>query len=135
MSRQEAERRQCVPLARLISYASFAQQPEWFTTAPASAIRKALDKAQLAASEIDLYEINEAFAVVTMAAIAELGLDDRRVNVHGGAISLGHPIGCSGARILVTLVNTLRLTNKHYGCASLCIGGGEAVAMVLENAN
>lgn len=134
MSREEAEKRGATILARIVSDASFAQEPEWFTTAPVGAMRKALELAELSADTIDIYEINEAFAVVAMAAIQELGLDTERVNIRGGAISLGHPIGCSGARVLVTLVNAMRSTGKRYGCASLCIGGGEAVAMVLENA-
>ena len=134
MSREEAEKRDATILARIVSDASFAQQPEWFTTAPVGAMKKALELAELSADAIDIYEINEAFAVVAMAAIQELSLDEERVNIRGGAISLGHPIGCSGARVLVTLVNAMRSTGKRYGCASLCIGGGEAVAMVLENA-
>ncbi len=133
MSREEAEKRGAPILARIVSDASFAQEPEWFTTAPVGAVKKALELAELSADAIDIYEINEAFAVVAMAAIQELGLDEERVNIRGGAISLGHPIGCSGARILVTLVNAMRSTGKRYGCVSLCIGGGEAVAMVLES--
>lgn len=133
MNRDQADQKGIPVLAKIVASASFAQQPEWFTTAPVQAIQKALQKANLAVSDIDLFEINEAFAVVAMAAISELKLDEERVNVHGGAISLGHPIGCSGARILVTLVHALRQQNKRYGCASLCIGGGEAVAMIIEN--
>lgn len=120
-------------LARIVSSASHAQEPQWFTTAPAKAVRKALKKARLEVNDIDIYEINEAFAVVAMSTIEELGLDKERVNVNGGAISLGHPIGCSGTRVLVTLIHALRQRNKRYGCASLCIGGGEAVAMIVEN--
>ena len=120
-------------LAKIVSTGSFAQQPEWFTTAPAGAISNALKKANLSAGDIDLYEINEAFAVVALATIQELKLDENKVNVLGGAVSLGHPIGCSGTRILVTLIHALRQQNKRYGCAALCIGGGEAVAMIVEN--
>lgn len=134
MSRDEAARRRCTVLAHIVSDASFAHQPQWFTTAPAHAIRRALEKADLTPDKVDLYEINEAFAVVTMAAIDQLELDVQSVNIHGGAISLGHPIGCSGARVLVTLVNALRGQGKQYGCAALCIGGGEAVSMIVENA-
>lgn len=133
MNRRTAAERQVPVLARIVSSASFAHQPQWFTTAPAFAIRRAVDKAGLTLEQIDLFEINEAFAVVAMAAMQELDLDADRVNVHGGAISLGHPIGCSGARVLVTLIHALRRQNKRYGCASLCIGGGEAVAMIVEN--
>ena len=133
MNRAEAEKRKSQILARIVSTASFAQEPEWFTTAPVQAISKALNRANLQPSDIDLFEINEAFAVVAMAAISELNLDESRVNVHGGAISLGHPIGCSGTRILVTLLHALQQQNKRYGCASLCIGGGEAVAVIVEN--
>ncbi len=133
MSREEAEKCGAPILARIVSDASFAQEPEWFTTAPVGAMKKALELAELSADAIDIYEINEAFAVVAMAAIQELGLDEERVNIRGGAISLGHPIGCSGARVLVTLVNAMRSTGKRYGCVSLCIGSGEAVAMVLES--
>jgi acetyl-CoA C-acetyltransferase len=120
------------PLARIISYASFAQDPKWFTTAPAGAIKKALAKANLKASDIDLWEVNEAFAVVTMAAIKDLSLDPKRVNVHGGAIALGHPIGASGARVLTTLLHALQKNNLKRGLATLCIGGGEGAALVVE---
>ena len=120
-------------LARIVASASFAHEPKWFTTAPAFAIRRALEKAELRVADISLFEINEAFAVVAMAAVAELNLPEDRVNVRGGAISLGHPIGCSGTRVLVTLVHALRQSGQRYGCAALCIGGGEAVAMIVEN--
>ncbi|MEM7473553.1 MAG: acetyl-CoA C-acyltransferase [Planctomycetota bacterium] len=133
MSQEEAERRGKKGLARIVSDASFAHQPEWFTTAPSGAMKKALSLAKLDAAAIDHYEINEAFAVVAMAAIAELELDDTKVNPLGGAVSLGHPIGCSGTRVLVTLLNAMEQESKKFGCASLCIGGGEAVAMVVEN--
>jgi acetyl-CoA C-acetyltransferase len=120
------------PLAKIISYASFAQDPKWFTTAPAGAIKKALTRANLKANDIDLWEINEAFAVVTMAAIKEFSLDAKRVNVSGGAIALGHPIGASGARVLTTLLHSLEQKNLKRGLATLCIGGGEGAALIVE---
>lgn len=133
MSEGEAANRNSPVLAKVLAAASHAQQPQWFTTAPAKAIKRALEKAQLSVDDIDLFEINEAFAVVALAAVEELQLDESKVNVRGGAISLGHPIGCSGTRVLVTLVHALRQSEKRYGCASLCIGGGEAVAVIIEN--
>jgi acetyl-CoA C-acetyltransferase len=120
------------PLARIVAYASHAQAPEWFTTAPAPAIQKALDKAGWKASDVDLYEINEAFAVVTMACVKDLGLDMARVNVNGGACALGHPIGATGARLVTTLVHALRKRGLKRGVASQCIGGGEATAIAIE---
>jgi acetyl-CoA C-acetyltransferase len=120
------------PLARVVAYASYAQAPEWFTTAPAGAIRKVLEKAGWSAAEVDLYEINEAFAVVTMASMRDVGLDHARVNVNGGACALGHPIGASGARIVVTLLHALKGRGGRRGVASLCIGGGEATAIAIE---
>ncbi len=120
------------PLARILGYASHAQEPAWFTTAPAGAIRKVLEKLGWASREVDLYEINEAFAVVTLAAMRDLDLDASRVNVNGGACALGHPIGATGARLLVTLVHALRRRGLKRGIASLCIGGGEAVALAVE---
>jgi acetyl-CoA C-acetyltransferase len=120
------------PLARIVAYASHAQAPEWFTTAPAPAIRKALDKAGWKASDVDLYEINEAFAVVTMACVKDLGLDMARVNVNGGACALGHPIGATGARLVTTLLHALRTRGLRRGVASQCIGGGEATAIAIE---
>jgi acetyl-CoA C-acetyltransferase len=127
-----AQARGAKPLARIVSYASHAQSPEWFTTAPAPAIRKALDKAGWAVADVDLYEINEAFAVVTMAAVRDLGLDMARVNVNGGACALGHPIGATGARLVVTLLHALRRRGLKRGVASQCIGGGEATAVCVE---
>ncbi len=109
-----------------------AQAPEWFTTAPVAAIRKLLDKTGLRVADIELFEINEAFAAVAMAAIRELGLDAAKVNIRGGAVALGHPIGASGARILATLVHALRREGKRRGIAAICIGGGEATAMLVE---
>ena len=120
------------PIARLVSQATFAHEPEWFTTAPVEATRRALKKANLEASDIDLYEFNEAFAVVPMAAIKDLGLDAAKVNVNGGAIAIGHPIGASGARILVTLLYALEKRGGRYGCASICLGGGEATSVIVE---
>jgi acetyl-CoA C-acetyltransferase len=120
------------PLGRIVSFASHAQEPEWFTTAPAFAAKKALEKADVPLSQIDLFEVNEAFAVVTMAFVKELEVDPNRVNVNGGAVAMGHPIGASGARILVTLLHALKARKKKYGLAAICIGGGEATAMVVE---
>ena len=134
MGESAARRRGLAPLARIVAYASHAQEPEWFTTAPVGAIRKTLEQLGWAARDVDLYEINEAFAAVTLAAIRELDLDPVRVNVNGGACALGHPIGATGARILATLVHALKARGKRRGIASLCIGGGEAVAMAVEAA-
>ena len=120
------------PVARIVSHAVHAQAPEWFSTAPAGAIDKALKKAGWAAGSVDLWEVNEAFAAVTMAAMAEFKLPHEIVNVHGGACALGHPIGASGARIVVTLLGALRQRGLKRGVAALCIGGGEATAMALE---
>lgn len=120
------------PLAKVIAYATFAQDPKWFTTAPVGAIKKALEKANLKPSDIDLYEINEAFSVVTMAAMRDLNIPREKVNVHGGAVAIGHPIGASGARIMTTLIHALHRCKKRLGLATLCIGGGEAVAVIVE---
>jgi acetyl-CoA C-acetyltransferase len=120
------------PLARVVGYASFAQSPEWFTTAPAGSIKRVLEKAGWSAGQVDLYEINEAFAVVTMAAMRDVGIEHARVNVNGGACALGHPIGATGARITTTLVHALRKRGLKRGIASLCIGGGEATAIAIE---
>ncbi len=120
------------PLARIVSYTSHAQAPEWFTTAPVGAIRSVLDRAGWRASQVDLFEINEAFACVTMAAMHDLELDHAKVNVNGGACALGHPIGATGARIMTTLLHALKARNLKRGVASLCIGGGEATAMAVE---
>jgi len=120
------------PLVRILAYASHAQEPEWFTTAPVGAIRKVLTQLTWKPHDADLYEINEAFAVVTMAAMRDIDIDHARVNVNGGACALGHPIGATGARILTTLVHALRRRGGKRGIASLCIGGGEAVALAVE---
>jgi acetyl-CoA C-acetyltransferase len=132
MSAAKAAELGLVPMARIVAQASAAKAPEWFTTAPADAISKALGKAGLAASDIDLYEINEAFSVVSIANNEILQLDPAKVNVHGGAVAMGHPIGASGTRVLVTLLYALRRFDKRLGVASLCIGGGEASALVVE---
>jgi len=133
LMRESTARQQGVtPLARIVAYASHAHEPEWFTTAPAGAIRKTLAKLAWTARDVELYEINEAFAVVTMAAMRDLELDPARVNVHGGACALGHPVGATGARLVVTLVHALRSRGARRGIASLCIGGGEAVAIAVE---
>jgi len=127
-----ASKRGLKPLARVLAYASHAQEPEWFTTAPVGAIRKVLTQLNWKPHDADLYEINEAFAVVTMAAMRDIDIDAARVNVNGGACALGHPIGATGARILTTLVHALRRRGGKRGIASLCIGGGEAVALAVE---
>jgi acetyl-CoA C-acetyltransferase len=120
------------PIARILAHVSFAQDPEWFTTAPIEAIKKVIDKAGINLKDIDLFEINEAFSVVPIIAKHKLGLSYDTINIHGGAVALGHPIGASGARILTTLIHALHHYNLRYGLATLCIGGGEASAMVIE---
>jgi len=132
MRASEAQRRGVQPLARVRGHSGFAHAPEWFTTAPIFAIRALQEKLRWNAAEVDLYEINEAFAVVTMGAMQDLGLDAEKVNVNGGACALGHPIGCSGARLIVTLAHALRSRGARTGIASLCIGGGEATAVAIE---
>jgi len=132
MRRSSAEKRGLAPLAVVVGHATHAQEPGWFTTAPVGAIRKLFEKTNWTAKQVDLYEINEAFAVVTMAAMKEHGLPHEKVNVHGGACALGHPIGASGARLVVTLLGALRKYGLKRGVASLCIGGGEATAMAVE---
>ncbi|ATH08839.1 acetyl-CoA acetyltransferase [Halobacteriovorax marinus] len=117
---------------KILSWASHAQNPTWFTTAPAGAMQKALDKAGLKIEDIELFEINEAFAAVTMAAMEEFKISRDKVNVFGGGVSLGHPIGCSGTRIVVTLMNALEKKNAKYGMAAICIGGGEALSLIVE---
>jgi acetyl-CoA C-acetyltransferase len=120
------------PIARIVCQASFAQSPEWFTTAPVGAIRRLLEKAQLEIGQVDLFEINEAFSVVALACMRELGIAEEKTNIRGGAVALGHPIGASGARILTTLIHALRAEKKRYGVAAICIGGGEASAVLVE---
>ncbi|OFZ21159.1 MAG: acetyl-CoA acetyltransferase [Bdellovibrionales bacterium RIFOXYA1_FULL_36_14] len=117
---------------KVVAYASHSQDPEWFTTAPVNAIKKCLDKAHMKKEDIDLFEINEAFAVVTMAAMKEFNLSHDKVNIYGGGVSLGHPIGCSGTRIMVTLMNAMERKNAKFGMGAICIGGGEATAMIIE---
>ena len=132
MRQSTAQRLGCTPLARIAAHAVHAQAPEWFTTAPVGAIHKVLGKAEWQAKDVDLWEVNEAFAAVTMAAMHEFSLPHDIVNVHGGAVALGHPIGASGARIVVTLLGALRTRGLKKGVAALCIGGGEATAMAVE---
>ena len=132
MSEEKSKALGITPLATLLSYADAAQEPQWFTTAPAKALPKALAKANLSQKEIELFEFNEAFSVVGLANIKLLGLAAEKVNVHGGAVSLGHPLGCSGARIVVTLLNALEKQNKTLGAAAICNGGGGASALVLK---
>jgi acetyl-CoA C-acetyltransferase len=132
MTESEAARRGLQPLARIVGHGGYAHAPEWFTTAPVSAMKHLLDRVGWAADDVDLYEINEAFAIVTMAAIHDLKLDREKVNVNGGACALGHPIGATGARLLVTLAHALRARGLKRGVASLCIGGGEATAVAIE---
>ena len=132
MRLSDAEKRGLKPLARIVAHTTHAQEPNWFTTAPVAAMKKLFDKTNWSAKEVDLFEINEAFAVVTMAAMHDLGLAHDKVNIHGGACALGHPIGASGARIMVTLLAALEKYDLKRGVASLCIGGGEATAIALE---
>jgi len=132
MRRSMADKLGLKPLATIIGHATHAHEPGWFTTAPVGAMQKLFAKTGWSADKVDFYEINEAFAVVTMAAMHDLKLPHEKVNVHGGACALGHPIGCSGARILVTLIGALRKYGGKRGVASLCIGGGEATAMAIE---
>lgn len=132
MRSEEASRRGIKPLARIIAHSSYAQAPEWFTTAPIGAIQTLLQKTGWSIHDVDLFEINEAFAVVAMAAIHTLELSPEKVNIYGGACALGHPIGASGARIVTTLVHALRQQQKKRGIATLCIGGGEATAIAIE---
>ena len=132
MRESTAEKRGIRPIARILGHTEHAHEPAWFTTAPVTAIKKLLEKLEWNAGDVDLYEINEAFAVVTMAAISELELDPEKVNVHGGACALGHPIGASGARVIVTLLAALKHHGQRRGLASLCIGGGEATALAVE---
>ncbi len=134
MSEEKAIAMGLKPLAFIKSYADAAQEPKWFTTAPAKALPKALDKVGLSVSDVDFFEFNEAFAVVGLANAKILGLDNNKVNINGGAVSLGHPLGCSGARIVVTLINVLEQNNAKIGAAAICNGGGGASAIVIERA-
>jgi acetyl-CoA C-acetyltransferase len=132
MTESEAKKRGAKPLARIVAYASNAHEPEWFTTAPVGAIRKVLAKAGWKASDVDLFEVNEAFAVVSMAAMKDVGIAHEKINVNGGAVALGHPIGATGARIITTLIYALKKRGLKKGVAALCIGGGEGTAVALE---
>jgi acetyl-CoA C-acetyltransferase len=132
MSAAKAEQLGCKPLARIVAQASFAKEPLWFTTAPADVIPKVLTKAGLSLSQIDLFEVNEAFAVVALAVKRIAGLDQEKLNVNGGAVAIGHPLGASGARILVTLLHALEQRHAKRGLAALCIGGGEGSALIVE---
>lgn len=132
MSAEKAKELGLKPLAKIVSYAGFAQDPVWFTTAPAEGMRRALKKANWNVGDVDLFEVNEAFAVVSMATAKDLGIPAEKMNIWGGAISIGHPIGASGARIVVTLVNQLKTLGKKKGMAGICIGGGEATAIAVE---
>jgi acetyl-CoA C-acetyltransferase len=132
LSAEDANKRGLTPLARIVAHATHAQEPEWFTTAPVGAIQKVLDKAGWKVEDVDLFEINEAFAVVAMTPMKELGIPHDKLNVNGGACALGHPIGASGARLVVTLLNALKTRGLKRGIASLCIGGGEATAIAIE---
>ncbi|WP_267223159.1 thiolase family protein [Dyella silvae] len=132
MSADDAKARGLKPLARIVAHATHSQEPEWFTTAPVGALHKVLEKAGWKVSDVDLFEVNEAFAVVAMAAMRELDIPRDKINVNGGACALGHPIGASGARLVVTLVNALKTRGVKRGVASLCIGGGEATAIAVE---
>ena len=134
MSADEAARRGLQPLARIVAHATHAQAPEWFTTAPVSALRNVMEKAGWQVGDVDLFEINEAFSCVAMAPMTDLGIPHEKVNVNGGAVALGHPIGASGARLLVTLLHALQGRGGKRGVASLCIGGGEATAIAVEMA-
>jgi acetyl-CoA C-acetyltransferase len=127
-----AKTKQLKPIARIVAHATHSQAPEWFTTAPVAAIQNVLTKAGWKTSDVDLFEVNEAFATVAMAPMRELGIKHEQLNVHGGACALGHPIGASGARLLVTLINALQIKGVKRGVAALCIGGGEATAMAIE---
>jgi acetyl-CoA C-acetyltransferase len=133
MSEERAQKLGLHPMARILAHGSVAQKPEWFTTAPIEGIRRLLHKVGMQLDDIDLFEINEAFAVVALVAQKQLGIPLEKLNVHGGAVALGHPIGASGARILVTLLHALRRYRKRYGIAAICIGGGEASALLVEN--
>ena len=135
MKESEAEKRGIKPLAKIINHATNSQQPKWFTTAPIGAIQKVLEKSNWVKSDVDLYEVNEAFAVVPMATMKDIGIPIDIINIHGGACALGHPVGASGSRIVATLINALKNNGLKKGVASLCIGGGEATALALELVN
>ena len=132
LSADDAKARGVKPLARIVAHATHSQEPQWFTTAPVGAIGKVLQKAGWKVGDVDLFEVNEAFAVVAMAAMKDIGIPHAKLNIHGGACALGHPIGCTGARIVVTLLHAMIHTGAKRGVASLCIGGGEATAIAIE---
>ena len=132
MSKEKANELNLKPLAKIISYADSAHEPEWFTTAPSSAVEKAIKKANIKKSDVDYYELNEAFSVVGLANMKLLEIENKKVNVNGGAVSLGHPLGSSGSRIVVTLINVLKQNNGSIGVAGICNGGGGASAIVIE---
>lgn len=134
-SASEAEKRGLKPLARVVAYATHAQEPQWFTTAPAFAVQKLLQKAGLTASDIDLFEVNEAFSVVAMVVAEKAGIPHEKMNVNGGAVALGHPIGMSGSRLILTAMHELRRRGGRYAVATPCIGGGEATAVLIEAIN
>jgi len=135
LSAKKAEQLGVTPQAQILGYATFSREPEWFTLAPIGAIKKLMEQLQLKVADVDLFEVNEAFAVVPMATMKELGIPHDKMNVHGGAVALGHPIGASGARVLVTLLDALKARQGKIGIASLCIGGGEAVALAVKLRN
>ncbi|MBZ5856265.1 acetyl-CoA C-acyltransferase [Flavihumibacter profundi] len=135
MSKEKADALKLKPIARILSFADAEQAPEWFTTTPSLAVPRAVEKAGLSMKDINFWELNEAFAVVGIENSKRMRLDPATVNIHGGAVSLGHPLGCSGARIIVTLINVLKSQNARYGAAGICNGGGGASAMVIENIN
>ncbi len=132
LSASAVEQLRIKPVARILGYTTHSHEPQWFTTAPIGAVQKLLKRLKISAGDIDLFEVNEAFAVVAMAAMKDLEIPHERINVHGGAVALGHPIGASGARLLVTLLNAMESRNARRGVVTLCIGGGEAVAMAVE---
>jgi acetyl-CoA C-acetyltransferase len=133
MSKEKADELGLKPIAKILAYADAEQAPEWFTTTPSLAVPKAVAKAGLTMEDISYWELNEAFAVVGIENTKRMKLDPAKVNVNGGAVSLGHPLGCSGARIIVTLINVLKQNNARYGAAGICNGGGGASAIVIEN--
>ena len=132
-SKEKAEQLGIKPIAKIVGYADASQEPEWFTTAPSKALPIALKKANLSTEDVDYWELNQAFSVVGLANIQKLGLNSEKVDVNGGAVSLGHPLGNSGSRIIVTLINVLKQNNGKFGAAGICNGGGGASAMVIEN--
>lgn len=133
MSKEKMDLLGLIPIAKIVSYADAEQSPEWFTTTPSLAVPKAVNKAGLKMEDINYWELNEAFSVVGIENIKRMNLDGKNVNVNGGAVSIGHPLGCSGARIIVTLINVLKQNDGKYGAAGICNGGGGASAMVIEN--